>query len=365
MWLRKGVRVKMVEWLAGNRIRGTTAERPALGLPSGSVGGWVEVGRTTLGSAGDTIDVSSLANKRYYMVLGDKQSSGTSDFNWRVGNGSADSGNNYARRQSSNGGSDTTNTSYSRMFADNGGASTPSFQVGYFANLSGKEKLNITHSVSQSTAGAGNAPTRRESVNKWANTSNPIDVIQGVNVEGGDFASGSEVVVLGWDPDDTHTTNFWEQLASVELSSSGDTLSSGTITAKKYLWVQSFTKGTGGATRSSYTMNSDGGNNYGYRYSVDGATDATGAGQANLYFNSNTTGNTLTNSFIINNSANEKLVISHTVKATSTGASTAPSREENVGKWANTSSQITSIQMLNSGAGSFDTGSFIKVWGSN
>ena len=36
----------MVEWLAGNRIRGTTAERPNFGLPSGSVGGWVELGRT-------------------------------------------------------------------------------------------------------------------------------------------------------------------------------------------------------------------------------------------------------------------------------------------------------------------------------
>ena len=29
-----------IEWLAGNRLRGTTAERPNFGLPSGSVGGW-------------------------------------------------------------------------------------------------------------------------------------------------------------------------------------------------------------------------------------------------------------------------------------------------------------------------------------
>ena len=58
-----------IEWLAGNRLRGTTAERPALGLPSGSVGGWVELGRTTFGGGAKTYEVASLANKRYLMVL--------------------------------------------------------------------------------------------------------------------------------------------------------------------------------------------------------------------------------------------------------------------------------------------------------
>ena len=36
---------------------------------SGAVGGWVELGRTTLGSAADTISVASLADKRYLMIL--------------------------------------------------------------------------------------------------------------------------------------------------------------------------------------------------------------------------------------------------------------------------------------------------------
>jgi hypothetical protein len=33
-----------IEWLAGNRLRGTTAERPSASLQSPSVGGWVEIG---------------------------------------------------------------------------------------------------------------------------------------------------------------------------------------------------------------------------------------------------------------------------------------------------------------------------------
>ena len=34
-----------------------------------SVGGWVELARTTNGGTSTTIDVSSLADKRYYMIL--------------------------------------------------------------------------------------------------------------------------------------------------------------------------------------------------------------------------------------------------------------------------------------------------------
>jgi hypothetical protein len=69
--------------------------------------------------------------------------------------------------------------------------------------------------------------------------------------------------------------------------------------------------------------------------------------------------------FIINNSANEKLVIGHTVDQNTAGAGTAPDRLESVAKWANTSDQITEIDVTNTSGGSFDTGSIIKVWGSD
>ena len=58
----------MVEWLAGNRIRGTSTERTSttgFNTVAAVAGGWKELGRTTLGSAGDIIDVTSLADKRY------------------------------------------------------------------------------------------------------------------------------------------------------------------------------------------------------------------------------------------------------------------------------------------------------------
>jgi hypothetical protein len=74
---------------------------------------------------------------------------------------------------------------------------------------------------------------------------------------------GSEVVVLGWDPADTHTSNFWEELASVDSRWSSK-LSSGTFTAKKYLWVQCYIHRTSSVERKifDYTFNNDTGSNY-------------------------------------------------------------------------------------------------------
>ena len=59
-----------IEWLAGNRLRGTSAERTNTTGIGDTAGGWKEIGRTTLGSAGTTITVSGLADKRYYKIRG-------------------------------------------------------------------------------------------------------------------------------------------------------------------------------------------------------------------------------------------------------------------------------------------------------
>ena len=54
---------------AGRRIQGTSTDFGTDGAGiSGVSGGWKEVGRTTLGSNTSTIDVSSIPDKRYYMI---------------------------------------------------------------------------------------------------------------------------------------------------------------------------------------------------------------------------------------------------------------------------------------------------------
>jgi hypothetical protein len=74
------------------------------------------------------------------------------------------------------------------------------------------------------------------------------------------------------------------------------------------------------------------------------------------------------NAFIINNSANEKLGIAHINNLITAGAGTAPTRRETVGKWSNTSTQITKVGFKNRAATTgqnITAGSIIKVWGSN
>jgi len=197
---------------------------------AGGVGGWVELGRTTLGSAATTIEVSSLADKRYYMVLANTLQNGVHDLKARI---NSDTGSNYAYREQIQGAPDTTNTSKTFYNLTGDANSTDSFYVAYAGNLSSQEKLVIGHFANVRVAGAGTPPHRTELVAKHVQTSNPIDAFSVFDTVGSNkLATGSEVVVLGWDPADTHTTNFWEELGT----DSGDGSSTDitvTFTAKK------------------------------------------------------------------------------------------------------------------------------------
>jgi len=355
-----------ITYHAGRRIQGLDADRTAIQLPSGSVGGWVELGRTTLGSNGDNIDVSSLPDKRYYMVLANTTSSGLNRHGLRY---NSDTGSNYAWRYSANGANGAV-TSNGRIIIQADNTATDEFSVTYIANKSDKEKLSYSQDVKQIATGATTAPARMETVGKHAQTSNPISTITLFNSESGDYASGSECVVLGWDPDDTHTNNFWEELASVDLSGgASDTISSGTFTAKKYLWIQCFTGNTGGATRASLRVGNttiDTGNNYAYRRSTNGAGDALFTSTNRIHASSGAVADTeFTNVFIINNASNEKLAITHDVRRSTAGAGNAPTRDETVGKWTNTSNQINIVEFFNDQAGDFGTNTILKVWGAD
>ena len=337
-----------------------------IGTELTGIGGWKEVGRTTLGSADANILVSSLDDKRYYMILyADKgQASNGTDVNIRL---NGDTGSNYSYRRCGNGGNDATDVSTATSYGIWAGnaVQTPIFGVFYLSNKSDKEKLWQGHAVTQHTAGAGNDPERSELVTKWANTSNAVSSITANGTS--NLTSGSEVVVLGWDTADTHTTNFWEELGSTVLTT--NTTGSWGVTSftpKKYLWVQiwgyastdtQLRYGTGGSV--------DTGSNYAGRVSFNGGSDTLDPNathtQLGSFLNSN---KGYANIFIINNSANEKLSIMHSINAGTAGAGNYPSRTENVSKWTNTSGQIDTIKFEHSSA-TWYTGCTMKVWGSN
>jgi hypothetical protein len=350
------------DWEVFSGVTSVTAGKPS--LTPAVTGGWVELGRTTLGSASSTIDVTSLSNKRYYMVLvNNKGRSAVSDNGFlRMGNGSFDTTTSYANRRSANGAGDTTQVTQNKMYGIFAPTNTTDFYVGYIANKSDKEKLLIAHQVNQNSTGV--APTRNETVHKHVFTSNPIDQISFLTDNSDTYNTGSEVVVLGWDPSDTHTTNFWEELANVTASGSSTNLSSGTFTAKKYLWVQIYQEGT--SADLSMNFNNDTSTNYFDRYNINNA-EGTRTSQTKFqnWLHQGYGGqSSFINMFILNNSSDDKLVIAHSVsRGAGSDATTIPRRGEWVGKWVN-SNQITEIE-TDSQTSNFGANSFIKVWGSD
>jgi hypothetical protein len=354
-----------ITYHAGRRLQGLDADRTATQLPAGLVGGWVELGRTTLNSTTSTVTVSSLPDKRYYMVLLNGIASGNIN-GYTKFNG--DTGSNYANRWSHNGGAEgyNSNDSYGvPLFNGNFGGNN--FGVGYIANKSDKEKLFLGHAVAGNASGASNAPNRIEAVGKWANTSNAINSIASTNYGSGypNYDSGTEMVVLGYDPADTHTTNFWEELDSVTQSSDATTFVSNTFTNKKYLWIQAWLD-IDSTYQVGMRFNNVSTASYATRYSDNNNGDGTLINQTSVTVSSDQNTPRFVNMFIVNDGTNEPLVIGHLVDTETSGAGTAPRRREFVSK-CSTTTAITSIQFIKA-AGAGDhilQNSKLRIWGAD
>ena len=366
-----------ITYHAGRRIQGTSTDfgTDGAGIPAVvTQGGWKELGRHTLSSAGDYLEVSGIADKKYYMIVWNTPD-GTASWcqpSLRLGIGSVDTGTNYGERYWRDGvfGSAHMNT-YNGLWSNLSSPNKSCFGVSYISNESDREKLIMNSSVDQT-----NPPSRLQSAGKWTDVSAPIDLVRLEHqATGNGFNTGSELVVLGWDPTDTHTTNFWEELVSVSASGSSTTLDTGTFTAKKFLWVQIYLEAVSNLTTQLFTYNSDSTNNYSQRSSRNGSEVTNvniGHGNVNVTGGTNQKG-LFYSGFIVNDSSNEKLAMYHGIGQDTVGAGTVPVRLENVHKWTRTSgsgtgdasSQITRLKIYQDNGVNFGTGSIIKVWGSN
>ena len=350
-------------------------------LGTASVGGagvannsWKELARITAGSGGSSsLTTSTFTAKENMMIL---YNSIGADAQIRVGSGGTiDTGANYATRYSENGGSDGSFTSSPHnayWFASGGaGASGSEHGMGFIEgiNLSSFEKLFMAnHADNAAGTGASTAPGRYERAMKWANTSAQINIVR--MYSSGTMAEGSEIVVLGYDNDEADSgTNFWQELASVELGSDGDLIDSNTFTAKKYLMIEAVGYRTNASIIPALRVGNgtlDTGSNYARRQSVNGGSDGTVTGQSSMGGDSGAGYLTKDVYFIVNKADKEKLIINHCI-ITGSGAGSAPDRAEIVGKWVNTSAQINRVGYLNVGGGSsdFGAGSYIKVYGAD
>ena len=355
-----------IQYLSGNRATGTASDRA--GLTTYSTKSWVELGRTTLTSTSSTIAVEGITTTDYdhLMILSRNLVNSDHNMTYSTGNGSyPSSGNNYCDRRSENGGSDATTTNRSDNGIITDAHTQEMFTVGNMANYDGEEKLVIWHSVGDNTDGAGNAPDRFECVGKFTGTSK-IDRLKLNNSSSINNEVGSEMIILGAKSSGTdNSQGFWRELANVTYSG-GDTLDSGTITAKKYLWVRIHGIANGNFDNCKIRFNGDSGSNYSYRHNSNGAGDSANTSDSGInYVGTNGAEDHFVDMFIVNNSDKEKLAHIEQLRASDAGASNNPARKELAGKWAKTDQQITSVQAVNGGSGDFASGSTIQIWGSD
>lgn len=161
---------------------------------------WHEIARTTLTAAGDTITVSSIPPRKYlYFRLSGVATGGTLDTSFRFNN---DSGTTYAHRYSANHAAEVaavsaTSTPLESGATDSGSVASHTIEV---VNIAAESKLLNWRALSEDATGGATNITVIEGFGKWANTADQINRIDWLNLAGtGDFAIGSEVVVLGHD----------------------------------------------------------------------------------------------------------------------------------------------------------------------
>lgn len=183
----------------GFHASSTPAASTLLALNSrAQTGEWYEeLGKTILTVAGDTITVNSIPARKHLRIIVTLVPSGAVGGFLRFNN---DATSTYSNRNSSNGAADATQVSQTGIYAIDASANAElKYSVIDVLNIATLEKLVISSTIEGGTAGASNAPQKREGAGKWTNTSNQITRVDVVNTQAGDFAVGSEVIVLGHD----------------------------------------------------------------------------------------------------------------------------------------------------------------------
>jgi len=182
-----------------------------------------------------------------------------------------------------------------------------------------------------------------------------------------DFGDGSEVVVLGYDNDEADgggATNFWQEIGKTVAVGTESTLSVAIPSHKKYLMFEVY-KIPSGSCSCDLRLNGVTGDDYSWRISTGGGTDAAYNGNRLIIDNGAGSGTpSYSTGYIFNILNKEKLCMAHSITQNTAGDN-SPVRRETVGKWSNTNSVITSVDAFNPESGTFAAGSFIRVWGSN
>lgn len=320
---------------------------------------WQELDRFTATGTIDTLDVSSLPAKPYYMILGhiipDSTVSDKLQYNGVTGS-------DYASTGQGNGGGEGSNAPNPNITLNYTSDSNTRMYVGMIESFTDYEKLGMFWTNQASGTADSDVPNRSEMAGKWADTSSQINQITDNNDKAGSYNTGSELVVLGYDPDndDTDDSNFWELLGSDTGGSS--VLSSGTIESKRYLLVYF---GQSSNVQGRIRVNDDSTAAYSLRRNEDG-TERTEASQNEWRsWNNGSAVSRFITMFIVNKSDQTKLMYYWNMESSAAGNNNINAMQA-AGMWDNASDAITKIEFDSDNvANPFDSKAYLQVYGAN
>ena len=346
------------------------------GIPAPPVGGqgtWSEIGRTTLGVAGDSITVPNLPTKEFYMFLVNIIDSPDIQLNIRLGAGSVDAGANYASRDSTGGAGDVQRATQNQILLSiNSALSLEQFGFGYIQNLQGNEKLLSYSGMTNQDAVDANY-FRSQVAGKWSNVNN-LTHLSLENLGTGTFPIGSELVVLGFSRfDDGNSPNFWNLLGENTAAGGETVLATPVFAKKKYLWVK---YQMGATTGSAFSFQARYGqttvittaNSYQNRTGGPAADSGNFANLNQLILTSGNSAN-YANVFVLNRPGTEKLW--HGTTTSDRLGAGPPELVRNIqwGKQKDLTLKTGQIDIVNmyqqSGTGVLDAGSKVSVWGND
>jgi len=158
----------------------------------------------------------------------------------------------------------------------------------------------------------------------------------------------------------------WAKLGAETLTSTADSLTTGTFTTNKFIHSL-FHRITSGNTWGMTRFNSNSNNVYALRENSNGGADGTNVSDSVIWSNGAAADpETFVVQFILNISGKEKLVIQHTIDNQATGATNAPDRREVVAKFVpSPDADITEQNLVNTTTGDFATGTNLSALGSD
>ena len=158
---------------------------------------WIKAGTTTLSTAGDDLDITSFTASTFNTILAHYSPTGGDAQNLTTFNNISTAS--YARRKSTNGGSDFSSGSETSI---NNSYQTDDdhFYVIYGVDVTGEEKFFIEHLVGTGGSGATVPPDRIEYVFKMVNDGDTrVTRVDFANGSAGSYDTDSNITVLGSD----------------------------------------------------------------------------------------------------------------------------------------------------------------------